>query len=740
METGQLNITLGELVSQVKELNSNLSKTSEVAKSTKQSTAEANLSFIAMQKSLDAIGSVVPGLATAMKTYTSVTKIWGDVTKSSAEGGSKAMNLFNKSLGAIGIIITVCATLFQAIKEKIDSSAEATAKFREIMAKLEPIMAIANKALEVTVDVLLKIIDAGATAVNWLGKVFSMNSKSYDEASKKAQKYAKLANQIAKDEQKLIEERGKSEARQGKLREQIANADGATKIKLLKQLKEEIKGQTDAAIALNKKRIALMEYQQSLGPTSEAEKKALAELKAATDSLIGEQGRQIAKIDKQIKATNESVKTHTVKTAKDTKDALKKEQQEYMKERSRIIQEELKRESNDKSFLNAERQLEDARLKLTYQTEDQKIAIKRSRLQEDIQIEQDNYNKQKAIYEESIASGKLSAEDLAKVKMDLETLVSQHMINELNQQTQTYNIQAEEQTNKLKEELQKRKEAETIFNQEREAYEQQVKEQEEAEQALREETMNQIFGTLDTVMSQFDQLNKPQQMLMQSIAGITANVYSEVKAFKDLGDGQQNAANKTKLAMKVIGQATAAATQIVNSFMDAKQKDIQEDLKNGKITEEQAKKEFEKTKKVKIAMAVIGMAQGIGEAIAGAMSLGPIAGPIIGAINSAMVAASGALQIKNIKKTTLESAGGAESGDTGVSTGQSISADTMASSFSTGVSANPLLNEEFDLASISQTATTQGASATTDQRVYIVEQDIQDSNKRVQIRENETTF
>lgn len=726
----ELNITLKEYIEQLGEINNKLSQTASATKNASSANKDANVQFLATQTALKAIGNIVPGLSSALQTYSAVTKIWGDVTKTSAQTGSKAMNLFNKSLGAIGIVITVCSALFEAIKERIDSSAEATAKFREIMAKLEPIMKIANSALEVTVDVLLKIIDAGATAVNWLGKVFSSNKKGYKDATAQAKEYAKLENEIAKEERKRIEERGKSEAKQGKLREQIAKAEGQNKIKLLNDLKDEIKLQTDAEIALNKKRIALMEYKQSLGPTSEAEKKALAQLKSETDKLIGDQGRQLARIEKQIKATNTNMASASTKAVKDAAEEAKKALREYVKERDRILSGQSKSYSGEKSILSAERALEDARLKLTIRTEDEKLQAKRDRLTEDIKLENDYYNKQKKALEDTINSGKLDAEALAKYKQQLEDLTTEHLVNQYKFQTESYNIEAEKQTAILNRELEKRKYDRESLSAEYDNsyYTEQVEEAEKEHQEKMDKLQETIYGSMDMMMSQFDMLNEPQQMLFDSITATIGQISTEIDTFKQLGDGQQNAANKTKMAMKVIGQATQAAMAVTSKFMATKRQQIQQDLEAGKISEEQAKKEFEKTKKVEIAMAIMSTLGGIAGAIPAFIksSIPMPAAAILGGALAATIAATGAMQIAQIKATTLDTDG-------------SVSSSTPSVSFA-GATVNPLLNEQYDQALVNQQAVVQGDSATTDQRVYIVESDIQESNKRVEIRENNTTF
>ena len=152
-------------------------------------------------------------------------------------------------------------------------------------------------------------------------------------------------------------------------------------------------------------------------------------------------------------------------------------------------------------------------------------------------------------------------------------------------------------------------------------------------------------------------------------------------------------------------------------------------LKEGKITEEQGKKEFESTKKMQIAAAVINGLAGVAMAVATAMSLGPIAGPIMAAVNSALVITTTALQIAKIKSTTFDG-GGSISGDVPAPAAPTAAAVEWTPQYSANMTGE---SETVNLAN----AVNQGQK---DQRVYVVESDINEAGKRVQVRESESTF
>ena len=178
------------------------------------------------------------------------------------------------------------------------------------------------------------------------------------------------------------------------------------------------------------------------------------------------------------------------------------------------------------------------------------------------------------------------------------------------------------------------------------------------------------------------------------------------------------------------GQYAQGIGELMGTVSGIWQKSIEERIKNGKITEEQGKKEFENNKKLQIATAIINGLAGVATAVSTAMSLGPIAGPIMAAVNSATVIATTAAQIAQIKSTTLD--GGGSIGGEVASTQAEPTPAAMeyVPNYSTNVTGE---SETVNLAN----AVSEGQK---DTRVYLVESDIQEMGKRVEIREAESTF
>ena len=178
-------------------------------------------------------------------------------------------------------------------------------------------------------------------------------------------------------------------------------------------------------------------------------------------------------------------------------------------------------------------------------------------------------------------------------------------------------------------------------------------------------------------------------------------------------------------------QVSQSIGELMNNVAEIWQDSIKQRVKNGKITEEQAKKEFENSKKLQIATAIINGLAGAANAVASAMTIPPPAGPIIGAANSALVIATTAAQIAKIKSTTFD--GGGSSIDSDISSAAATptpAAVEYTPQYSTNVTGE---SETVNLANAV-------SEKQKDQRVYVVESDINEAGKRVEIREAESTF
>lgn len=141
--------------------------------------------------------------------------------------------------------------------------------------------------------------------------------------------------------------------------------------------------------------------------------------------------------------------------------------------------------------------------------------------------------------------------------------------------------------------------------------------------------------------------------------------------------------------------------------------------------EENAEKYAEEIKAFRITSAVIDTIQGAVSAFAGAMQLGPIAGPIVGALNATAVTAMGIANINKIKNTKV--------GDKNAST------DSNFNSSQVTPNADYTQSNPFEYTRNVTTAS-EYEELNKDSRVILVESDLTNALRKVQIRQNETSF
>lgn len=178
---------------------------------------------------------------------------------------------------------------------------------------------------------------------------------------------------------------------------------------------------------------------------------------------------------------------------------------------------------------------------------------------------------------------------------------------------------------------------------------------------------------------------------------------------------EQQRKEKTQKILGDVSAAISAAGQLTQGIMEIAQAKAEED---GEISEEEAKK----IKGLQYATASINMLQGAITAFSSAMQLGPILGPILGGVNAAAVIAMGTANLMKIKNTDIT--GSVSSGaQAAVTPNSNVYGTDIPFSYTrqiTGASEIDALNQ--------------------DTRVYILESDIQESNRRVSVRESESSF
>ena len=248
-------------------------------------------------------------------------------------------------------------------------------------------------------------------------------------------------------------------------------------------------------------------------------------------------------------------------------------------------------------------------------------------------------------------------------------------------------------------------------------------ENEEANQ-LELENLTKKIEALDNLTNATDAVGIAMQTLSELDVDGLSSQWSE--AFYRVGDTIQkvkegiidlnNNTGKAGDKWKVYGNMAVAGLGAASSMMNALAEQQDETSEEG----------FEKQKKLQIASATVSMLQGMLGAFSQSMSAFAFPmGPIIGAAMSALVAATGIMQINQIKKQRFD---GGDSGT--VASTPSASPSITAVKAMGGPAVNPVTNIEG--------ASTEGTVQ--ESRVWVSETDITDTQKKVRTVESESTY
>ena len=205
---------------------------------------------------------------------------------------------------------------------------------------------------------------------------------------------------------------------------------------------------------------------------------------------------------------------------------------------------------------------------------------------------------------------------------------------------------------------------------------------------------------------------------------------SILENLKDLNDQKteierQGALERKQIRIEEIQSYADAANGIAEIFgtvAEAEEERIQRQLDAGEIGIEAAKSQFETVKGWQYAQTWINTIAGMTAALtAPSMQTTGPAGWVAAATQAASILATGIAQTIKIKNTQFNG-GGVSSGGSGISASPSVTPIDVRNDIQQSPTVLP------------------DSQSPRNQRVYILERDIQDSNRRVEVRENNSTF
>ena len=670
-----------------------------------------------------------------------------------AKNGVNALGKAMKALIAnpVGAFIMAIVVAVKALKKGFEGSETATNSLKRAFSALQPIMnaisnvftgfanivgSIAEKAIPALVNGLQKASDWMMNLLNKLGIVSDEKLESFRKSIEAQKEAVKTTQELTDREIALTERKRKFQVDEAKAQMEIEELKSKAADKEKYSAKEREKFLNDAIAkerAINDEKLALAQEEYDILK----KRSELTDNDAATNDALAAAEANLYNTKREYYAKEKELVAQKIAAGQELS-AAEKENAEKAEE---IQKEELKKVEEIQNR---------AELSLL------------SNKDRELKILEKEYNEEKALLEKYEKDTTKLTEEYEKKKQEIINSNGLDKAKEINERAiQSLMNGTDRQLDVLKkryEEEKKLLEANGIdtVNLTKE-YERQVA---EAKAGAGEGKINEINDNSSlerdiadkTIQNEFDKNKKLLQIDRERLEGTKA-IYEELYALDGLSEEQkQEYANKLKEidadlaenskqmtdlkkeeAMSLLntyGQVAQGIGDLMGTISDIWQDSIKERVKNGKITEEQGKKEFEQSKKLQIATAIVNGLAGVAMAVSNAMAIPPPVGPILAAVNSAMVIATTAAQIAKIKSTTFDSGGGSMGGEVSAQAAPTPAAMEYKPNYTSNVTG---VSETENLAN----AVSEGQK---DTRVYLVESDINEVGKRVQIRESESTF
>ena len=675
-----------------------------------------------------------------------------------AKNGVNALGKAMKALIAnpIGAIIMAIVVAVKALKKGFEGSESATNSLKRAFSALQPIMnginkiftgfanlvgKIAEKAIPALVNGVMKAADWMMSLLNKIGIVSDEKLEALRNSIAAQKEAVEVTQDLTNREIALTERKRKFQVDEARAEMEVAELRSKATDKE-KYSAEERQKFLNAAIAkeraINKEKLAIAQEEYAI----------LKKKSELTDNNA---------------ATNDELAAAEAKLYNTKRDYYNKERElvsQLQAAGQELSAEEKKRLEEAKENAEKAEEIKKEELKKAEEIKKRAELSLMSNKDRELKILEDKYKEEKALLEKYEQDTTKLTEEYEKKKQEIMGLSKAKEINE--RAIQSLMDGTERQLDILKnryEEEKKLLEANGIdtVNLTKE-YERQVA---EAKAGAGENKIKDINddSSLErdiadkTIQNEFDKKEKLLEIERERLEG-SKKIYEELYNLDDLSEEKkQEYANKIKEidadlvenskqmtdlkkeeAMSLLntyGQVAQGIGDLMGTISDIWQNSIKERVKNGKITEEQGKKEFEESKKLQVATAIINGLAGVAMAVSTAMSLGPIAGPIMAAVNSAMVIATTATQIAKIKSTSFDGGSSSVGGD-------------IAAAVATPTPAAVAYTPQYSTNVTGQSETVNLANAVNegqrDQRVYVVESDINEAGKRVEIREAESTF
>ena len=761
-----LTVLLGALMTVIK-------KVSDAIKGNEQTSNKWSKAMATFQPIIDAITNAFDWLAEVfVDAISTITDNLPGFLRNFGKGAKKVLDFIGGIVDAVlylpKVVVNAVTSAMPTIMKVITGPMRALSKILSALGADDWAKSVNNAANSVvefgvyaanTVDNLIK--NAGSF-VKELGTKIDNSMNSLAGKMEHTRKLKEQEIKLTKEQRQATDELAQSQLKQGEIRDKIAKeTDPKKQIELYKQLRAEQNKAFDKQKELAQKRYNLALERSKLTPNDKEVNDTLAKYKAAITQVDADRAAAMARTDRRATKMQQRInKAMSAGNKKAQQDALKRiadEERAAIEASKKIFDDlhyKLKGLDGTTDVLLFDLTEEEKRLKLFGKLDanaqktiaEQRYKVRKDDLDSRIKMYEDALKKEDLLDEER----KKMTEEYNKLKNEQYKLDKQHEYDLLAIQINAIKTRRDEATKKATNEqkvetsasdqqyYEDLKQLNDLYEQGKISYNDYLNGLEAAKQN-NEDRLNEI--TAKGNQERIDALKKYWEEIVAQFGADSPEALEAYanyqQAMTDENARQTNARIKKnkeemqtnlqrlKQNMKIAQQLSRSVANVMGTVSDIMQANIEEKVKRGEISEEEAEKEFENVKKLQIAEAIINTLTG---ALQAQMSVWAPDSQIHGvwakiAMSAALgiqTLAAGYAQVQKIRSTTF---GGSGSG-------------SAQPTIITGA-ATPLLNEAQDLNELDAMYVT---GQQKDTRVYVLESDITNAQNNQKVRVTESTF
>ena len=763
-----LTIALGALMTIIK-------KVTDAIKGNEETSNKWEKAMATFQPILDAITNAFDWLAQVfVDAIATITDNLPGFLRTFGKGAKKVLDFIG---GIVDAVLFVPKIISEALSEAMPTIMKViTGPMRglsKILSALgaEDWAASVNKAADSVTEFAVNasntvenLVKNAGTFVKDLGTKIDNSMNDFAGKMEYSRKLKEQEIQLTKEQRQATEELAQSELKEGQIRDKIAQeTDPKKQIELYKQLREEQNKAYDKQVKLAKQRYELAVEYAKLTPNDKAANDNLAKLNSDITKIEASRAASMERTDKRATKMQERInKAMSEGNKKAQEEALKRiaeEERAAIAASKRVfddLHDKIKGLGGTTDVLLFDLNEQEKRLNILGKLDaDAQKTISEQRYK----VQKDDLDSRIKMYEEALkneslmdAERKKMTDEYNKLKDERYKLDKQHEYDLLAIQVNAIKTKRDESINKATNEqsVEKSKSNQLYYedlNRLNDLYEQGKISYDdylnglEAAKRDNEYRLNEITAKgnqeridalkkyWEDIVAQFGE-DSPQALeayaqYEQALTDENAR-QTQARINQNKNEAQDQIKN-LKQNMKVAMQLSRSVSNVMGTVSDIMQANIEEKVKRGEISEEEAEKEFENVKKLQIAEAIINTLTG---ALQAQMSVWRADSGIptvwakiaMSAALGIQTLATGYAQVQKIRNTTF---GGSGSGST-------------QPTIITGA-ATPLLNEAQDLNNLDAMYVT-GQQEQQDTRVYVLESDITNAQNKQKVRVTESTF